>query len=106
MIYELFIQCWNNYYNDFEELNKDYCYSFTLQHPNNRIVIPIIEKKIYLTNIFKCINDDTSNIVKHIEFNSKENVISFEDTKIEKNIPIPKNIYLKNKNVSYDFGMD
>ena len=38
-----------NYVNlDFDYLDKSLCYSFILQHPENRIVSPIVEKGIYL----------------------------------------------------------
>ena len=40
-----------------------------MQHPDNRIVIPITDKKLYLTNIYECVNDDTSNIVNIIDLN-------------------------------------
>ena len=36
--YELFLETWNNYYDNFDILNKDYCYSFVLMHPKNQIV--------------------------------------------------------------------
>ena len=35
---ELFLDAWKNYYDDFEELNKECTYSFVLMHPNNQIV--------------------------------------------------------------------
>ena len=35
-------------------LKKEYCYSFVLQHPDNRIVVPFTQAKIILTNMYKC----------------------------------------------------
>ena len=37
-----------------EALDKEYCYSFVLQHPDNRIVTAFQQPKIVLTNIYKC----------------------------------------------------
>ena len=43
-----------NYVNlDFDYLDKSLCYSFILQHPENRIVSPIVEKGIYLAKVYK-----------------------------------------------------
>jgi hypothetical protein len=50
----------NNLY--LESLNKSLCYSFVMQHPNNRIVIPIKEPQLYLVAIFRIDNSDKNNI--------------------------------------------
>jgi hypothetical protein len=49
-------------------LNKHLCYSFVLQHPNNRIVIPITQPQLYLVAVYQIINviDDNSD-----DFNNK-----------------------------------
>tara|TARA_Y100000996_G_scaffold414815_1_gene406909 strand:+ start:457 stop:1782 length:1326 start_codon:yes stop_codon:yes gene_type:complete len=39
---------------EFDMFSKEYNYSFVMQHPENRIVIPINVAKIILTNIYKC----------------------------------------------------
>lgn len=36
-----------------DKLNKNYMYSFVIQHPNNRIVKPVVEKRLYLVEIYK-----------------------------------------------------
>jgi hypothetical protein len=38
---------------DLSSLSKDYCYSFVLQHPHNRIVIPFTETSVYLIAAYK-----------------------------------------------------
>jgi len=43
---------------DFDKLEKKYCYSFVLQHPENRIVKAFTEKKLYLISIYE---------IKHLE---------------------------------------
>ena len=43
-------------------LNPLYSYSFVLQHPENRIVVPFKEPKLYLVAIYYIDNSDTSNI--------------------------------------------
>ena len=43
-----------------DTLNRDYCYSFVLQHPNNRIVVPFHKAQLYLVDVFRIIqNGDT-----------------------------------------------
>jgi hypothetical protein len=38
---------------DLTKLNKKYVYSFVLQHPNQRIVKPIVNKAIYLVEVYE-----------------------------------------------------
>jgi hypothetical protein len=47
---------------DLNSLNKGLCYSFVLQHPENRIVIPFKEPQLYLISIYVVDNSDPSNI--------------------------------------------
>jgi len=51
----------NNF--DLEMLNKQFCYSFVLQHPENRIVIPFQSPQLYLVEAYKIINDENVFII-------------------------------------------
>ena len=42
----------------YEEFPKEFMYSFVLQHPKNRIVLPITEAKIYIIGLYM-VNQDT-----------------------------------------------
>jgi len=54
---------------EFEKLNKNCIYSFVMQHPLNRIVKPITEKKLYLVKVYTLGED---NKLKVIELNKEE----------------------------------
>jgi hypothetical protein len=45
----------------YENLPKEFMYSFVLQHPKNRIVLPITEAKIYIIGLYS-INNDTLDV--------------------------------------------
>ena len=45
-----------------EQLNPLYCYSFVLQHPENRIVVPFKKPQLYLVAIYSIDNTDPNNI--------------------------------------------
>jgi len=47
--------CENNM--SFDILDKKYCYSFVVQHPENRIVVPFKKPQLYLVAVYS-INDD------------------------------------------------
>ena len=57
----LFLDAINDQQLEFEQLDKNYCYSFVLQHPENKIVVPLTEKKIILTNVYE-INNSGENV--------------------------------------------
>ncbi len=49
----MFLDAMNHIGMEFEHLDKQLCYSFVLQHPENRIVMPIIEPNIYLIKVYR-----------------------------------------------------
>jgi hypothetical protein len=57
----LFLDAMNETQLEFDHLDKKYCYSFVLQHPENKIVVPLTEKKLILTNVYE-INNEGENI--------------------------------------------
>ena len=47
---------------DLNSLNRDYIYSFVMQHPKNRIVLPIQQMRLYLIAVYKIDNLDVIEI--------------------------------------------
>lgn len=45
---------------DFSRLNPQYCYSFVLQHPENRIVVPFYKPSLYLVATYRIEQTDTT----------------------------------------------
>ena len=43
---------------DISVLDKKYCYSFVLQHPENRIVVPFKKVQLYLVEIYHIVNTE------------------------------------------------
>jgi hypothetical protein len=70
---------------DISELNKNYMYSFVMQHPNNRIVKPIKEKKLYLVEVYT-IDGLEIKIVDYKNMNNFEYIR--EKVKYPKQIPL------------------
>lgn len=56
---------------DYKSLPKKYCYSLVLQHPKNRIVVPIHKVEIYLTEVYEIVSEDnqTKVYLRTNEFN-------------------------------------
>jgi hypothetical protein len=46
-----------------DQLNKDLCYSFVLQHPNNRIVVPFNKPELYLVAVYNIKTIDGNTMV-------------------------------------------
>jgi len=55
-------------------LNPYYCYSFVLQHPKNRIVVPFKKPQLYLVGVYSIQQDEDDILVEmHDHQNLKEN---------------------------------
>ena len=50
---ELFYESLKELGVELESFNKEYCYSLVIQHPDNKFIVPITEKKIYVISIYK-----------------------------------------------------
>ena len=59
-----------------DNLNKMYCYSFVLQHPQNRIVVPFKKPNLYLVALYHIDNRDNKNIIVH--YNDMKDVKSYD----------------------------
>ena len=49
----MFLEALNHQHMELEDLNKNLCYSFILQHPENRIVIPFKHPRVVLAAMYK-----------------------------------------------------
>ena len=70
------------------DLNKDYCYSFVMQHPRNRIVKVIRVMKLYLVDVYQIVDNKTINIIPltNIElFGIKEDTVRIVNSHPVKN---------------------
>ena len=61
----------------FGSLNKDFCYSFTLQHKDNRIITPVFENLIFINEIYD-LSKDTIVKLKKSEFPSIDGIHNIE----------------------------
>ena len=59
-----------------EGLNKECCYSFVLQHPKNRIVVPFKVPQLYLVACYTILNGDEYNII--VKQHSIYNIMKFD----------------------------
>lgn len=68
----------------YENLPKEFMYSFVLQHPKNRIVLPINEASIYIIGVYS-INQDTLEV---LQLNTKGVVEKYCDNRILRPKPL------------------
>ena len=52
-----------------QSLNPKYCYSFVLQHPENRIVVPFKTAQLFLVAVYEICQTEDSALVKEIDLN-------------------------------------
>jgi len=58
----MFLEAAANNKLDLDTLHKNFCYSFVLQHPENRIVVPFKTPQLYLISMYIIDNSDKSNV--------------------------------------------
>jgi len=46
-----------------DTLNPTFCYSFILQHPCNRIVVPFLTPQLYLVEVYEIVHNDSTVVV-------------------------------------------
>jgi hypothetical protein len=59
---EMFLEAANVNNLVLDSLNRGLCYSFVLQHPENRIVVPFNQSQLYLVAVYSFDNSDKNNI--------------------------------------------
>jgi hypothetical protein len=63
-----------------EDLEKKYCYSFVIQHPENRIVVPFNKPNLYLVAIYE-IHNDNDNVFINV-YNTQDSKQMFSNTSV------------------------
>jgi hypothetical protein len=70
---------------NYEDLPRDVVYSFVLQHPKNRIVLPITEASIYLIAVYRLVNNDSNlEVIQHSRDGFLKNIIRCDKIKTPK----------------------
>jgi hypothetical protein len=59
---DMFLEAAANNNLDLISLHKNFCYSFVLQHPENRIVVPFKSPQLYLISMYIVDNTDRNNV--------------------------------------------
>jgi hypothetical protein len=59
---DMFLEAFSSKGLEFDMFSKEYSYSFVLQHPKNRIVVPFNKTNLILTNIYDCQNGEMGEI--------------------------------------------
>jgi hypothetical protein len=109
--HEMYEECLLNSKLKYDELNKQYCYSFVIQHPKNRIVIPFEGTALYLVNVYHCYYKDNLNFVEHIPVDSIKPMFSHSDVQFPKtytfemydSITMPESWFFKGYMLKTDF---
>jgi hypothetical protein len=74
---------------NYEELPRDVVYSFVLQHPKNRIVLPITAPAIYLIAVYRITQtDDNLEVIQHSRDGFLKNMIKCDKIKTPKTLSL------------------
>lgn len=91
---EMFFECLHCEKSDeyLDTLPKNYSYSFVIQHPKNKIILSIVEPKLYLVAIYAIYEDNSIMAIPSV---------IYEDWEIFKSMHVP--IYFPTKYAFHDF---
>jgi hypothetical protein len=80
---EMFLEAAKECNLNLDTLNALYCYSFVLQHPSNRIVVPFEKPNLYLIGVYHIDNSDMNNISIYRVNMSAEDIMSWYKTNVK-----------------------
>ena len=100
----MFLESCNDANLDLDVLDKNYCYSFVMQHPSNKIVLPIHKNKLYLVAAYELINNDSITGIRYVDFEVARKLKCFDDTTIDIPKRIPKDTWSSWKELSNDYS--
>ena len=66
-----------------DKLNPAYCYSFVLQHPENRIVVPFKKPQLYLVAVYYIVNNHLNDTIVYSIVNELKNDLYWINTTIK-----------------------
>jgi len=72
---DLFYEICNELNVNFDNFPKELCYSFVIQHPKNKFVIPITEKRLYLMGIYRIDNYKVTELPRQSYLNILGNIL-------------------------------
>lgn len=97
---QMFLDVCNDVKFDFDTLDKTYCYSFVMQHPSNKIVLPIKHTKLYLTAAYELINNESIIGIRYVDVSTVIKTAAFINTDVEIPKRIPKDSWSDRSGVS------
>ena len=80
---EMFFESASNNMLNIDSLDQNKCYSFVLQHPNNRIVAPFNYPQLYLIAIYSIDNTNNKVLIKNYNIYETENNQEFSTTTVK-----------------------
>ncbi len=101
----LFLSTLNSQNIEFEDLDKNFCYTFVLQHSKNRIVTPVQKNRVILVDITKCGKDGKVYRFKRNNFYKMiHNIVKTENIILPTRWELPINYVIENlKKAPYHF---